>query len=102
MTRSSFIGTLLITVLAAVPPVCARADEDQEQARRLVETGDILPLEVILEKHRATAPGDILEIELEAEHGVLVYEIEWLDADGQVWKWQIDARSGERIGQEKD
>lgn len=93
---------LLAVMFIMALPIPAMADGDHEQARRLVESGDILPLETILEWHQTTAPGEILEIEFETEHGLPVYEIEWLNKDGQVIEWLIDARSGKRIGQERD
>lgn len=101
MTSTPFISTLLAAVFAVTLPMLAIAEDDHEQARRLVESGDILPLETILEWHQSTAPGEILEIEFETEHGQPVYEIEWLNKDGQVIEWLIDARSGKRIGQER-
>ncbi len=100
MTKVTFTGLLLALMFVAALPVLA--DGDHEQARRLVESGDILPLETILKKYQASAPGDILEIEFEIEEGQPVYEIEWLDADGQVWEWKIDARNGEHIGLKKE
>jgi len=78
------------------------ADSDHLKARRLVESGEIMPLEKILERLQDNAAGQVLEIQLESEDGSSVYEIEWLDANGQVWEWKIDARNGQRISQERE
>ncbi|MGD8484741.1 MAG: PepSY domain-containing protein, partial [Thioalkalispiraceae bacterium] len=62
----------------------ALADSDHEMARQLREAGDILPLETILQKLKATYPGKVLEVELEKEHDKIIYEIELLDNEGKV------------------
>jgi uncharacterized membrane protein YkoI len=71
------------------------ADDDHLEARRLVEEGSIQPLEGILEQVRELHPGRILEVELEKEHGLYIYEIEVLDNEGRVWEMEIDAENGE-------
>lgn len=79
----------------------AMADEDHEAARRLRESGQIVPLESILERVRVQHPqGTLLEVELERERGTWVYEVELLDAAGSVREMLFDARTGEFIGQE--
>ncbi|NIR29898.1 MAG: peptidase M4 [Gammaproteobacteria bacterium] len=91
--------TLLGAVLIVTAPLTigtARADE-HEEARRLREAGDILPLEEVIARVRAEHPGRIIETELESEGGRYVYEIEVLEESGEVTEFKIDARSGERI-----
>ncbi len=78
----------------------ALADDDQLEARRLVEEGSILPLEDILQQVRTQRPGRILEVELEKEDEHYIYEIELLDDDGVVWEMTIDAESGEILNTE--
>ena len=78
------------------------ADDDHEQARRLREAGDILPLETILQRAQAHHPGRVLEVELESEHGRHVYEIEILDAQGVVQELYFDAHSGELLKTETE
>ncbi|MDH5472974.1 MAG: PepSY domain-containing protein [Gammaproteobacteria bacterium] len=73
------------------------ADDDHEKARRLLESGDILALEVILQKAHNIQPGKILEVELETDKDRKVYEIEILARDGKVLELVFDARSGEHI-----
>jgi uncharacterized membrane protein YkoI len=90
------LARLLIVLL----PMAAQADApDAELARRLVESGRILPLEQLLERVRAIRAGVLLEAELEYEsdHQTYVYEIELLDDAGQVWELELDAETGELI-----
>mgnify|MGYP001827751128 CR=1 FL=1 len=75
---------------------------DHEAAYELAREGRILPLEQILERQRRDRPGRILEVELEREDGRLVYELELLDADGQVWELYYDAVSGQLLQTERE
>lgn len=85
-----------------VPAPPARASDDHEAARALVESGDILPLETILDAATQRFPGRLLEAELEREDGALVYELEILTEQGRVLELQFDARDGSLIKVEQE
>lgn len=93
---------LALTLIAALAGAASADDNDHYKARRLLEMGDILPLEKILEKATKNRPGRILEVELEDEKGVYVYEIEMLDENGIVHDLRYDAKTGEFLGQEDE
>ncbi|MBK7664475.1 MAG: PepSY domain-containing protein [Sterolibacteriaceae bacterium] len=94
-------GTLVTALLlGSVIPV--RADSDHVAARRLLDAGEIMPLEKIAERARAEKPGQILETELKHKHDKYIYEVEILDGGGRVWELRLDARSGELLKVEKD
>jgi len=78
------------------------AESDHETAKRLRESGVILPLEAILERQQGADIETILEVELEKENGRQVYEIEYLDHAGAVWEMSIDARTGRLLRKERD
>jgi uncharacterized membrane protein YkoI len=44
----------------------------------------------------------VLETELEESGGGMVYEVEILDANGEVWEMKFDARSGALLGEEQE
>lgn len=73
-------------------------DRDHERAWQLRESGEIMPLEQLLDKVKSY--GRVLEVELESEHGRHVYEIEFLDAQGEVHERYFDAGSGELLPQD--
>jgi uncharacterized membrane protein YkoI len=99
MTKvTGFIGCLAL-MWVAFP---AMADNDHDEARRLQQAGDILPLETIIKKAQAIHPGRILEAELESEHGHYYYEIELLDDNGRVWEMKLDSQTGEPINKKQD
>jgi uncharacterized membrane protein YkoI len=98
MKRS--IGFLL--VVAAILAAHMVFGDGHEMARGLAAEGVILPLEEVLEKVHASYPGRVLEVELEDEDDQLVYEIEILNASGEVWKVYVNAATGEILSQEQE
>jgi uncharacterized membrane protein YkoI len=91
---------LLISILS--PIYIASASNDHVEARQLIANGEILPLESILKNVRQTYPGKILEVELEKEHGKIIYEIEILDNNGTVIEVYIDATTGKLLSTEQE
>ncbi len=77
-------------------------DEVHEVVRGMAEQGDILSLEQILQNARQHRAGRILETELEEKRGELVYEVEILDDNGEVWEMKFDARSGALLEEEQE
>ncbi|MES9857701.1 MAG: PepSY domain-containing protein [Sedimenticola sp.] len=74
------------------------ADQDHRVARELLMSGKILALEQILEQLKSEYPGArILEVELEQEDEIVIYEIDLLDSGGQVWELELDASSGQLL-----
>ena len=80
------------------------ADEDHERARELVKSGEIIALEQLLKKMADSGYGKfrLLEVELEREHGRLVYELELVDEKGLVRELLFDAKTGQALGEEDD
>ena len=91
------IAFFLFTFTAA-----ALADDDHERARRLADTGDILPLAEILRRADDHWQGRIIEVELEHEEGLYLYELEVLTPQGQVVELYFDAGTGELVKTEAD
>ncbi len=90
MTRQALAA--LLFALATLP---AGADEDeQDRVLRWRQAGQVLPLETILERFDPERGVQIIEIELEEEEGLPVYEIKYLDRRGRIRKTEIDARTG--------
>ena len=87
-------------ILGSSPIVLA--DDDHIEARRLLDSGEILPLEVILKNVKQTHPGKILEVELDIEDGRIVYEVEILGKDGVVKEVYINAITGEVLFGKED
>jgi uncharacterized membrane protein YkoI len=82
------------------PVALAGRDLDQNEARRLMLSGQIRPLSELILLHPERLSGHLLDVELEEEDGRLVYEIEVLDKDGVVREFYLDASSGAVIKEE--
>jgi uncharacterized membrane protein YkoI len=93
MKRLAYGGLCLLVFSALVYA-------DHNEAYRLLRAGEILSLESILQQQKKTRPGQVLEVELDEKHGVMVYELEVLDERGTVWELLFDARSGELLERE--
>jgi hypothetical protein len=59
-----------------------------------------LSMEEAIATAKAKFPGQVLEAELENEHGRTVYEIEIASTTGVMTEIKIDAQSGELLGSE--
>ncbi len=77
-------------------------DDDHKNARELVISGSIMPLEKILETVYKTHQGKILEVELEHENGAYIYEIELLDQNNKIWEMEVNAMTGELLKVEEE
>ncbi|MBF0161105.1 MAG: peptidase, partial [Magnetococcales bacterium] len=74
---------------------------DHEVARRLVQSGEILPLERIIDHDRVRG-RDLLEVELKKKHGVHIYEVEVVDARGEVKEFRFDAKTGQMLSEKTE
>ena len=99
-TNRVYLSVVAVLLGLSAP---ALADQDAVRARQLSEAGEILPLERILEQARTHQAGEILETELDrSDAGIYVYEIEILDAAGQVWELEFDAKNGTLLKHQLD
>ena len=80
-------------LLAGALPVRADSD-DHDRARQALESGEILPLNIVLERVNLDTPGRVLEVELERKDERWVYEIKLLRQGGSVVKLRADASNG--------
>jgi len=80
--------------------VAASEDADHAEIRDLVKKGQILPLESIMLQFPEKQYGKLLDLEVEREHGTIVYEFEFLRSDGLIVQIEVDARNGKILRQE--
>jgi uncharacterized membrane protein YkoI len=90
----------LLLMLAAAG---VRADDiGPEMARKLLSEGRIRPLAEILEVVKAAVPGETVEVELELDDGIYVYEVKQLNSEGRVKEIKTDAATGKIVKIEDD
>ena len=101
LTATTGAAATLAALAFTLGPAAEAGDEhrhrDHDRAREQVRSGEIRPLQEILENNPSLRGARVLEVELEREHGKLVYEIEILAPDGRVRELEFDAASGELI-----
>lgn len=85
---------LVTLILAAVLMLPSQADDDHERSRKALLAGEVLPLRVILESVEKNHPGQVLEVELERDQGLWIYEIKLLSADGRLVKLYVNGKDG--------
>lgn len=91
---------LLFLVLTG--SVSAR-DLSQDEALRLREQGRIIPLEQLLSLVEARHPkSSLLEVELEEDDDIYIYEVELATREGVVRELEIDASTGKILQDEEE
>lgn len=102
--RSVLAGVLALGLMAAG----AQAhDHDRAQAERLLQRGEILPLQDVLARVAKDYPGQVLKVEFEEEDSKeicpdeqpcrdrWVYELKILQDQGRLVKIKADAHTGQ-------
>ena len=92
----------LFVILSAGLLACSSgtgiAGDDHDRARRALEAGEILPLRAILDRVEREYPGQVIDVELERDHGNgaerWIYEVKILRTGGSLVKLSVDARDG--------
>jgi uncharacterized membrane protein YkoI len=90
------MGRLILASICLWLSTLTYADE-LDRVRDLRASGKILALDVILQGMPKVPGSRILEVELEEKGGLMIYEIERLEAGGRVREYRFNARSGELI-----
>ena len=90
-------------LLVLAPAASASPHEhDHDRARAALARGEVRPLAEILAVVHDAVPGDIVEVELEREGGVWVYELKVISPDGRRLEVLIDAATGTLLEHEED
>lgn len=94
---TQLVRVLLGTVLAAAtaPLLADGYERDHERARAALAGRELLALKEVLSRLGQTHPGTVIEVELEREDGIWMYEIKQLSDDGRVMHLEVDARTGD-------
>ena len=101
--KTLLVSIIASMILAALVNNARAGDISQDDALRLRQQGKILPLEDVLEPVMKQYPGArLLELELELEDGIYIYEIELITRKGVVRELEIDALTGQILEDEVD
>lgn len=93
-------GRYLLAVILALglTSPCWGDDEDWRRLHEEVRAGKIKSLEEILTSLNTRYDGQVIDVDLDNEDGVRIYEIELLGPQGQVVEFEVNATTGELIG----
>jgi uncharacterized membrane protein YkoI len=99
LSHQILVALFAVQALIFTSPSIAAEDISPQQARKLIEAGEIMQFEKIAEIALSIKPGRILESELERSRrtGMYIYDIEILDDKGVVWELNLNAKTGELI-----
>ena len=75
---------------------------NQDDARKALKKGQVMPLTAILDIAARREPGGVIAVDLETHKGRLIYEIDVITHDGRRRELQIDARKGDILSVEDD
>ena len=97
-TTLSKLSCMAMLAMLVAGASYAGDDSDHDRARQALEAGEVLPLRTILERVEREHPGQVMEVELDREKGVWLYEIKILREGGALIKLKINARDGTLLG----
>ena len=88
---------LILVLISTSLSFMAVADDDSKEVRRLVLEKEIVSLESLMSSIRQHGDWKLLEVELEHDDDMLIYEVEFLDKEGRVYEIRYDARTGQEL-----
>jgi len=101
MARYPFmLFTLCFAISAAVFPVRAERENDQNRALEAVQRGEALPLSEVLARVQPQIGGEIIGVSFDRRDERWVYQFRVVAVDGEIRRLLVDAKSGEVINHE--
>ncbi len=101
-------GITVLTILGASATVLANkdhgkrdSDDCDSDAVSLVQNAT-LGIDEAMKIALADTPGKVIEAEIEKDDGLVVWEIEIVNNQNQVYEFEIDANSGAILENERD
>jgi uncharacterized membrane protein YkoI len=91
---------MVVGTISFTQPAMAGKKLNQNEARELVEQGIIQSLDKILARHQLDKNSRLLDVDLERDHGRIIYELEVIGNDGVVREYYFDAKDGQLLKEE--
>lgn len=96
--------TMLLFLVLAVGMtsdfVLASDEVSREEIRKLVQQGKLLSLDAMMKLYPVEEYGNLIDLEVESDDGIIIYKLKFLRGDGQVIEMKIDARNGRLLKME--
>ncbi|MDX9875107.1 MAG: PepSY domain-containing protein [Spongiibacteraceae bacterium] len=95
--------TRITAALALAAAMTAHADVPFDRIQQLVDAGTVQPMESLREIALQLHPNaEVIDEELDHEHGRYVYQVELRDSDNREWDIDLDASTGAVLEHEED
>ncbi len=94
------VPVAVLSAQQAAPPAWYKDKDDDDDALdhvkafEALKSGKIVPITKILDYLEQHFRGNVVEIELESEKGLMVYEVEYLTDEGNFLEFDFDATTG--------
>jgi hypothetical protein len=89
---------LCLSALAGSALLWAEAEPEWRDLHAEVQAGRLVAMPQILDWLETHYVGTVLEVELERDDGMTLYEVEMIGPQGQLVEFDFDATDGELIG----
>jgi len=76
------------------------SQQSSDQVLNLVKQGELQSLESLMSRYEDRLKGQLLDVEVEKENGIFIYELELKREDGIIYEIKIDAQTGEWLEEE--
>lgn len=86
------------SLLLALAPQLAGADDDWRKLYEDVQAGRVKPLADILDRLAQEWVGQVVDVDYDLEGDRRIYGVELLGDEGQIVEFEVDAVTGELIG----
>lgn len=98
MLAAAMSMLLMGTTLAhAEGSVFGDPDDDSERVYQGLKEGRFVPLASVLAKLKLPHGSEVVNVSLEHEHNIPMYEIYYIDPQGRRYKALFDARNGKPV-----
>ncbi len=102
MSQHRHIKALILFAVLGCAQAVLAGPHDHDRARAALERGEVRPVAEVLAAVAAQVPGDVVEVELEREHGRWAYELKIIAPDGRILEVLVDAATATVIKTEQD
>jgi len=93
LVRMSRLLIVSLFAVAASQALASGKKLNQDQVRDALKSGEIRSLDDVTAVASKALPGQVIKVEVERSHGVLVYEFKIIGTNGRIREIKINAKT---------
>lgn len=93
LVRKSCLLAVSLFTVATASAVASGKQLNQDQVRDALKSGEIRSLDDVTAIATKAVPGQIIKVEIERSHGILVYEFKIIGTNGRIREIKINAKT---------